>query len=82
MQALLNEDYSQIQKLLAEQLNVGQQAVSNRLQKMGKIQKTARLIPRELNDREMEKRKNTCDILLARYKSKSFLHRTVTGDDK
>ena len=31
-------------------------------------------------ERQMEKRKSTCDILLARYKRKSFLHRTVTRD--
>jgi len=30
----------------------------------------------------MERRKNTCEILLERYKRKSFLHRTVTGDEK
>ena len=30
----------------------------------------------------MERRKNTCEILLARYKRKSFLHRIVSGDEK
>ena len=40
LQALLNEDDSQTQKQLAEQLGVSQQAVSNRLREMGKIQKT------------------------------------------
>ena len=30
----------------------------------------------------MEGRKNTCEILLERYRRKSFLHRTVTGDEK
>ena len=41
-QALLDEDDSQTQKQLAEQLSVSQQAVSNRLRKMGKIQKVGR----------------------------------------
>jgi len=30
----------------------------------------------------MERRKNTCKILLERYRRKSFLHRIVTGDEK
>ena len=49
---------------------------------MGKIQKTGRWVPRELNDGQMEKHKNTYDILLSRYKKKSFLHRIITGDEK
>ncbi|KYN04920.1 Ubiquitin-conjugating enzyme E2 C [Cyphomyrmex costatus] len=44
---------------------------------MGKIQKISRWIPYELNERQMERRKNTCEILLER-----FLHRIVTGDEK
>jgi len=43
LQALLDEDDSQIQKQLAEQLSVShQQAVSNRLREMEKIQKVGR----------------------------------------
>ena len=55
-QAFLDEDDSQTQIQLAEQLRVGQQGVSNRQREMGKTQKTARWVPRELNDGEMEKR--------------------------
>lgn len=82
LQALLDEDDSQTQKQLAEQLSVSQQAVSNRLREMGKIQKVGRWVPHELNERQMERRKNTCEILLERYRRKSFLHRIVTGDEK
>ena len=56
LQALLDEDDSQTQKQLAEQLSVNQQAVSNRLREMGKIQKVGRWIPHELYERQMEKR--------------------------
>ena len=66
LQALLDEDDSQTQKELAEQLGVSRQAVSNRLREMGKIHKTGIWVPHKLNDRQMEKRKNTCKILLAR----------------
>ena len=82
LQALLDEDDSQTQKQLAEQLSVSQQAVSNRLREMGKIQKVSRWVPHELNERKIERRKNTYEILLERYRRKSFLHRIVTGDEK
>ena len=47
---------------------------------MGKIQKIGRWVPPELNERQ--RRKNTCEILLERYRKKSLLHRIVTGDEK
>ena len=59
LQASSDEDDSQTQKQLVEQLGVSQEAVFNRLREMGKVQKRARWVPRELNDRQMEKRKNT-----------------------
>ena len=80
LQALLNEDDSQTQKQLGEQLGVRQQAVYNR-REMGKIEENGRWVPHELNDRQMGKRKNTCDILLTRYKRKSFLNRIVIGNE-
>ena len=82
LQALFDEDDSQTRKQLVEQLGVSQQAVSNLPREMGKIQKSCRWVPHELYDRQMEKRKNTWDILLARYKTKSFLHHIVTGGEK
>jgi len=66
-----------IAKNLAEQA-----AISIRLHAMGKVQKIGKWVPHELNDRQMEWRQNTCQILLARQKRKSFLHRIVTGDEK
>ena len=56
LQASLDEDDSQTQKQLVEQLGVSQQAVSNRLQEMGKIQNSDGRVPHELNKRQMEKR--------------------------
>jgi len=67
LQALLDEDDAQTQQQLADQLNVTREVVSIRLKSMGKIQKMGNAA------REM---------LLARYKRKSFLHRIVTGDEK
>jgi len=59
LQALLDENDSQTQKqLLAEQLSVSQQAASNRLREMGKIQKVGRWMPQELNERDREAQKH------------------------
>jgi len=49
---------------------------------MKKIQKMEKWVPHELNERQQENRKTTCEMLHARYKRKSFLHRIVTGDEK
>jgi len=61
---------------------VSQAAISMRLHAMGKVQKVGKWVPHELNDRQMERRQNTCQILLARQKRKSFLYRIVTGNEK
>lgn len=72
LQALLDEDDAQTQEQLAEKLNVTQKAVSLRLHQMGKIQKEGIWVPYELTERNMEKRKTTCEILLERQKRKTF----------
>ena len=78
MQALLDEDDTQSQKMLAKQLGVSQAAISMRLHATRKVQKIGKWVPHELNNKQMERRQ----ILLARQKRKSFLHGIVTGDEK
>jgi len=39
-------------------------------------------VPYELKPRNVKRRFFTCEMLLARHKRKSFLHRIVTGDEK
>jgi len=87
LQALLDEDDSQTQKQLAEQLSVSQQAVSNRLREMGKIQKVGRWVPYELNERQRwrgakthakfcsndTEESHSCIVSLLRMKSGFFL---------
>ena len=68
LQALLDEDDTQSQKMLAEQLGVSQAAISMRLHATGKVQKIGKWMPHEMNDKQMERRQNTCQILLARQK--------------
>ena len=82
LQVLLDDDPTQSQEQLAQQLGVTQQAISLRLRAMGKIQKIGKWVPHELNDRQQERRRNTSEMLLARNKGKRFLHRIITGDEK
>lgn len=82
LQALLDQDATQTQEMLAEQLNVTQASISGRLKAMGKIQKMGKWVPHELNERQQETRKTTCQILLSRHHRWHFLHRIVTGDEK
>lgn len=82
LEALLAEDDGQTQEQLAEQLNVDRSTISRRLKAMGMILKVGRWVPHELTERQQENRKTTCEILLDRYKRKSFLHRIITGDEK
>lgn len=82
LQALLDEDDAQTQQQLADSLHVSQQAISDRLRAMGKIQKEGKWVPYELSERNKEKRKTTCEMLLEKHRRKSFLHRIVTGDEK
>jgi [histone H3]-lysine36 N-dimethyltransferase SETMAR len=82
LEAILDEDDTLSQKQMAAMLNVSQQTISDRLKAMGKIQKCGKWVPHELNERQMENRKNTCEILLQRHVRKTVLHRVVTGDEK
>jgi len=82
LEPLLDEDSCQTQKEFALTLGVTQQTISYRLKSLGMIQKQGNWIPYELKPRNVERRFFTCEMLLARHKRKSFLHRTVTGDEK
>ena len=49
---------------------------------IGNIQKEGKRVPYELKERDIERRKTTCEILFDCFKRKSFWHRIVTGDEK
>jgi len=59
LQTLLDDDGTQSQKMLAEQLGVSQAAISMWLHAMGQIRKIRKWVPHELNDRQIERRQNT-----------------------
>ena len=81
-QALLDRGSTQTLKQLAKALGVDQVTISRRLNAIGKFQKEGKWVPYELNERDIERRKTTCEILFDRFKRKLFLHRIVTGDEK
>lgn len=80
--ALLDEDPCQTQEELAKSLGVEQTTISKRLKAMGMIQKMSHWVPHELKERDIERRKTVCELLLQRQKRKGFLHRIITGDEK
>ncbi|GFT84770.1 mariner Mos1 transposase [Trichonephila clavipes] len=51
-------------------------------QSNGQEIKVGRWVQLELTDCQQEKQKIVCEMLLARYKLKSYLHRIVTDDEK
>ena len=82
VEALLDEGCCQTQEELAESLGVTQAAISKDLKTAGYIQKQGNWFPHELKPRDVERRFCMSEMLLERHKKKSFLHRTVTGDEK
>ena len=80
LEALLEEDQSQMQEKLAE-LGITQQAISVQLRAMAMIQKQGNWMPYELKSRDVERRFFTCEQLIQRQQRKGFL-RIMTGDEK
>ena len=49
---------------------------------MGKILKEGIWVPHELNERQLENRKEISEMLHQRHERKLFLHRILTGDER
>jgi len=82
LETLLDEDPCQTEEELAKTLNVDRSTVGKRLHKIGMVQKLGNWVPHELKERDIERRKTMCELLLERHKRKGFLHRIITGDEK
>ena len=65
LQALLDEDNIQSQKMLAEQLGISQVVISMWWGTTCHGEGSKDRVSHKLNDRQMERRQNTCQILLA-----------------
>ena len=62
LEALLDQTLKQ----LSEPLNVIEMAVSKRLHNLGLVQKAGNWLPHELSERQLEKRKTICVLLVER----------------
>jgi histone-lysine N-methyltransferase SETMAR len=82
LKAILDEDCSHTLVELSEVLGVDPSTVSKRLHAIGMVQKAGNWLPRELKERDVERRLVTCEMLLQRQQRKGFLHRIITGDEK
>lgn len=82
LKALLDEDCARTLEELSVELGVVPSTVSKRLKAMGMVQKAGNWLPKELKERDIERRLVTCEILLQRQQKKGFLHRIITGDEK
>jgi len=82
LQALLYINSAEIEKELAKQLCVTQQAISVRLHTMGKIQKEGSWIPHELSEDNKNRHRDTALALLSKFRKKDFLHKIITGNEK
>ena len=82
LEALLDEDRCQTLKRWSDTLNVTEMAVSKRLHNLGLVQNTGNWLPYELSERQLEKRKTICELLLERCERKSFSHQIVIGNEK
>jgi len=78
----LDINSAQIEKELAEQLGVTQQAISIRLHTMEKVQKEGRWVPHELSEDNKNRQRNILLTLLSKFQKKDFLHKIITGDEK
>ncbi|GFX20722.1 mariner Mos1 transposase [Trichonephila clavipes] len=61
---------------------LSQETIRRLLRATEKINKLGKWISHDLNKRQMENRKVTCEMFLQRHERKSFLYRNVTGDEK
>ena len=72
LQALLDEDSTRTLKKLATALGVDQGTIFRLLHTIRMIQEEGKLVPYELKERDIERRKTTCEILLDRFKRVIF----------
>ena len=64
LKALLDKDHLQIFKQLSDTFNVTEMAVSKRLHNLRLGQKAGNWLPHELSERQLEKPKPICHLLL------------------
>ncbi|GJQ71575.1 hypothetical protein Trydic_g11278 [Trypoxylus dichotomus] len=79
---LLDSDPCQTLKELSAALDLDRSTIEKRLHALGMVHRAGNHVLQELKERDIERHLVTCEILLQRQETKSFLHRIVTGDEK
>ena len=69
------------QKKIAEHFGVSQRGILKRM-KIGMIQKRIFWLPHDLSENNEKKRKDFSEVLLKKQKSRNFMWRLVTWDEK
>ena len=82
MKAIIDSDRHGTTREIAEKLHVSHTCIENRLKQLGYVQKLDTWVPRELKEKHLTRRINSCDLLKKRNENDPFLKRLITGDEK
>ena len=79
---IIDSDRHSTTREIAEKLRVSRTCIENRLKQLGYVQKLDTWVPRELKEKHLTQRVNSCDFLKKRNENDPFLKRLITGDEK
>ena len=78
IKAIIDLDRHSTTREIAEKLT----CIENHLKQLGYVQKLDTWVPRELKEKHLTQRINSCDLLKKRNENDPFLKRPITGDEK
>ena len=82
IKAIIDSDRHSTTRETAEKLHVSHTCIENRLKQLGYVQKLDTWVPRELKEKHLMQRINSCDLLKKRNENDPFLKRPITGEEK
>ena len=82
IKAIIDSDRNSTTRKIAEKLHVSHTCIENHLKQFGYVQKLDTWVPRELKEKHLTQRINSCDLLKKRNENDPFLKRLITGDEK
>ena len=82
IKAIIDSDRHNTTREIAEMFHVSHTCIENRLKQLGYVQKLDTWVPRELKEKHLTQRINSCDLLKKRNENDPFLKRPITGDEK
>ena len=82
IKAIIDSDRHSTTREIAEKIHVSHTCIENHLKQLGYVQKLDTWVPRELKEKHLTRRINSCDLLKKRNENDTFLKRPITGDEK